>query len=479
MNEFMPLAAPGGRRVSHLFIALACAVVFFGVVGINAVPALRSVQSYLWPKALGVVTSASAGEVGGGLLGTVGAPRMACQFRVGGKNYQGGRICYGGALLPMSVFEGSLAESASSLSVGDKVPLYYHPKDPTIHVINRGVRLSLGIELVVAVLFFLYGLNRWSHYLYDDSTDGQPAALSSRPIDPQVLPFFNAYAEKIRDSNSAFHVFPNLPLRRLTNAIERYAPGFSPQRETPLVLVDDTVSGSARKGCLMTDQSLYGSEIDPERRVSLKELDDIRVIPESGWSVIGLRTQRLQTLTIPSVESVDLFVEMLRKISFDLCGISEEEDEEDTLYIQDGDPDPETAGIVNAAKSSLTDDRTWFLDDIPKTLLENAARSLSGDSEYIGLPLLLIDTTPERDATEGLLVSDLAVFGKDDEGTPVCEEISFLSDIQAARGVLCSHLDLNGTRMRLNGYSKKNTRIIADILSELSVLQKSRGRWQE
>jgi len=467
------------RPLSQLFIALACAGLFFFVAGINAEAVYRGVHSYFWPKATGVVLSSSLRQAGPSLFYSEKQLRVAYKYRVGGMKYEGDKLCYGGALLPMKTFDASYAERAMSLTAGEKVPVYHHPRNHGVSVMNKGVRLSLVIELAVAGLVFLCGLNRWTLYLYGDPWGEKSAPLTFGSVDPRVVRIFKSHAERIRDLNSQFHIYPNIPGRRLANAIQSYAPGFSPEKETPLVLVDDTAFGSSRKGCLMTDKSLYGSDINPERRVALEELVEIMRGRDGKTWAIYLRNQRLQTLIIPSEESVTLFIEMIERIACELSGIPYEEDEEDDfLYVEEGEADPEITGVINLHKKSVTDPQTYFLGDIPRPLLENAVRRLAGASSCIGIPLILIDTTLNQDGGEGVLISDHAFFGLDDENEPVGGEISFISDVKAGRGLACSYLVVDGKSIRLNGYSKKNTLIIADIVRKLSVLsrKKLKGR---
>jgi hypothetical protein len=53
-----------------------------------------------------------------------------------------------------------------------------------------------------------------------------------------------------------FHVTNDIPKKKLNNAIKSYCEDSGAEYETPLILLDDTVFGSAKKGFLLTEESL-------------------------------------------------------------------------------------------------------------------------------------------------------------------------------------------------------------------------------
>lgn len=58
----------------------------------------------------------------------------------------------------------------------------------------------------------------------------------------------------------SLYFLDGIPKTKLQNARSSYA-NYAPTREAPLLLLDTTVFGSGKKGMLMTDQSVYYSEI--------------------------------------------------------------------------------------------------------------------------------------------------------------------------------------------------------------------------
>lgn len=68
-----------------------------------------------------------------------------------------------------------------------------------------------------------------------------------------------------------FHVTDDIPKKKLDNAIKSYCE--DAEYETPLILLDDTVFGSAKKGFLLTEESLNIK--DDDDRVLNIQLRDI------------------------------------------------------------------------------------------------------------------------------------------------------------------------------------------------------------
>ena len=52
---------------------------------------------------------------------------------------------------------------------------------------------------------------------------------------------------------------PNIPPKKLRNALESYAPGIAPA--DVLVLIDDTVFGGAKEGMIITKRKLFSKQI--------------------------------------------------------------------------------------------------------------------------------------------------------------------------------------------------------------------------
>lgn len=69
---------------------------------------------------------------------------------------------------------------------------------------------------------------------------------------------FSPELEEIRNSKGVF-IKGNIPEKKLMNAIQTYANGVPP--DEVILLVDDTVFGSAKEGLLMTSDAVYGHQL--------------------------------------------------------------------------------------------------------------------------------------------------------------------------------------------------------------------------
>lgn len=82
------------------------------------------------------------------------------------------------------------------------------------------------------------------------------------------------------------HVHPAIPARKLKGAIGAYAPGVPP--EAVLVLLDDTVFGSARNGVLVTRDALYAKpRFGEPTRLGIAQIRDIAPETEARMRVNG------------------------------------------------------------------------------------------------------------------------------------------------------------------------------------------------
>lgn len=73
----------------------------------------------------------------------------------------------------------------------------------------------------------------------------------------QLLPqLIDEYFEANPPPFFSFDYRKRIPLRKLKNARNRYAP-YDDDKEHPLLLIDDTISRSAKKGILITDLHIF------------------------------------------------------------------------------------------------------------------------------------------------------------------------------------------------------------------------------
>jgi len=130
------------------------------------------------------------------------------------------------------------------------------------------------------------------------------------PTTDHVRAVVARHAEATADNRVFFH--PDIPGHRLASALTAY-PGGAP--DDVLVLLDDTETGSATEGLLLTEDAIHarnGSEL--VQRLAVPKLDSIELASESppilrlnGIVVLdGIRVRP---------ETMERFVTMLREIA--------------------------------------------------------------------------------------------------------------------------------------------------------------------
>lgn len=124
-----------------------------------------------------------------------------------------------------------------------------------------------------------------------------------------LLDLIDSYRDKVMDDKIYFH--PNLPKKKLKNAITSYAE--IGEEEVPLLLIDDTIFGSAKDGVLITDKAMYFKGSFESGKVFYFQTI-------TSLTLSGLINQKITInqsvdvlLTQPSKKSLLLIIEMLNK----------------------------------------------------------------------------------------------------------------------------------------------------------------------
>lgn len=128
----------------------------------------------------------------------------------------------------------------------------------------------------------------------------------------KILLVLKEFEQKIRDSSIFF--CPEIPEKKMLNAIQKYAP--SVELGDILVLVDDTVFGSANEGVLITKDVIYSNRL-MEKLIKF-ELNKIKNVAFVG----GMMSQKIYIndimvidTTQPSKGSMQLVAELIREIA--------------------------------------------------------------------------------------------------------------------------------------------------------------------
>lgn len=116
---------------------------------------------------------------------------------------------------------------------------------------------------------------------------------------------------------SKFHMFEEIPLKLLENAITAYAPSLDPS-ETALFLYDDSIAGSGKSGFLLTNKALYTkSDFEKPAKAYLQNISrvtdmgkyKIRVEMDTG-NYIAITISLKETLSIQ--RTLDETIQLLR-----------------------------------------------------------------------------------------------------------------------------------------------------------------------
>ncbi|WP_413283638.1 hypothetical protein [Vibrio sp. MA40-2] len=106
--------------------------------------------------------------------------------------------------------------------------------------------------------------------------------------------FFNL-AQESNIISDGIYLKPNIPTKKLTGAIGKYAQDIAP--EEIIVLVDDTVFGGAKEGMILTSYEILGNEkFEDAFCVSYDEVDDIGFPKKRKLYINGLKRM---TFTLP------------------------------------------------------------------------------------------------------------------------------------------------------------------------------------
>jgi hypothetical protein len=114
------------------------------------------------------------------------------------------------------------------------------------------------------------------------------------------------HSMRILDGNIFFS--PNIPKKKLKNALNSYAN--DAQEEDALVLIDNTIWGSAKDGILLTSTAIYANAVPS---INIFSINDIKFI--GGFdNALYINDKRFFQNNLPTRDSMRLFTDMLSEI---------------------------------------------------------------------------------------------------------------------------------------------------------------------
>lgn len=119
------------------------------------------------------------------------------------------------------------------------------------------------------------------------------------------------YGARIRGERVLFA--PDIPAKKLQNALDDYARGARGERA--LALVDNSFFGSAKDGVLMTAERVYSNEWSSTTfSLELGAIETVEFVETDSSKEIHLNGSKFAVLHMPGVESVKMFAQMLDEI---------------------------------------------------------------------------------------------------------------------------------------------------------------------
>ena len=104
-------------------------------------------------------------------------------------------------------------------------------------------------------------------------------------------------------------IAPNIPAKKINNALSSYASSISP--EDVLVLIDDTLWGGAKDGCILTTSEIYAKEFMGEIKTKVLS-SDLKITLEN--KKLFINDQVFINFTMPNESSLKLFVSAIKKL---------------------------------------------------------------------------------------------------------------------------------------------------------------------
>lgn len=128
----------------------------------------------------------------------------------------------------------------------------------------------------------------------------------------KILSVLKEFEQKVRDNSIFF--YPEIPEKKMLNAIQKYAPSVEPA--DILVLVDDTVFGSANEGVLITKDYIYSNQkMEKPIKFELSKANNVTFVGGMMSQKIYINDIMVVDTTQPSKGSMQLIAELIRELA--------------------------------------------------------------------------------------------------------------------------------------------------------------------
>lgn len=127
----------------------------------------------------------------------------------------------------------------------------------------------------------------------------------------KIKKIVSQYSDRIKN-NYIFFV-PNIPEKKLRNALCTYAP--IEEGEQPLLLIDDTILGGAKRGVLLSDRKLYICQLfEKPRVINLDNIKSVKFVIKKSSRIVYINEKDFYYPIITDVLAIEQFCQVLRDI---------------------------------------------------------------------------------------------------------------------------------------------------------------------
>jgi len=131
-------------------------------------------------------------------------------------------------------------------------------------------------------------------------------------LNPKVLEIVNKYSSLINDKN--IYLKPDIPSKILTNAISSY--GESAIESDVLLVIDDSITGNANKGMIITDDQLFvKNTLENPNIISILRIKDIDFKNGFLSKILYINGVKYAEFTgYPKVDNLRLIIDFIKEL---------------------------------------------------------------------------------------------------------------------------------------------------------------------
>lgn len=203
-------------------------------------------------------------------------------------------------------------------------PYYWYQKKkigvlnekPYIEIIRQAIQQILhnigDTDFKDRYQYYYFDSNIFKKQNYQNKTIPRSYSINSDSKSIIVESIIKRYSSLIKDRH--FYFAPNIPIKKLKNVLYVYA--YTDKKENPLVLIDNTLWGSAKDGALLTNMRIYAYHIGRIPIIfDLSEIYSVTLVEKKMSNNLYINDIELLESILPEKDAMHCFTDMLKKIS--------------------------------------------------------------------------------------------------------------------------------------------------------------------